>query len=716
MAGTPGAQGIDVSSLWSGVRKALPGLMICTVVSGVVTFAGLGLVTSRYESETQLTITAKRSTAIVVAKNDASAAASITPRLDREAINTHVRALLAPDLLIKVAKELELERRPEFNAALGSVDTMDRLMRLIGLGGPHPGQTTEQRVLEALQDSVTVSAARESRFLSIRAQSTSPEVAALITTRIAETYRQTLREIPVRETNEAVEALVPKIEQLREEVLQAEPAAKRFRAETNQLTGGGSDAATLEQQRLAALTSDLARTEADESRSEAKPRAAQDQSGRGAQSLAEVQQSKVIQDLIAERVRVERQVNEARAVLLPAHPRMRQLNADLAGIRRTIRAEIDNIVSGIQKELRVNRLRTARLREQIAALKQTAVANSSNEARPKGLEANARAKRNELDRLQKQLEDNRTVVETARVPVEATIVSRGRPSGEPVFPKKGPSTLLVMAATMMLGMALIIVKELMMPSKVPHNRRASDKRNAARVPMVGEIGTPPARASSPAGTRRPGPSRRPAPTPTPAAPTVTMRARARHYHDQKPAQGGLRVLIAGANNRIDASDEAIELAHELSELSNRIVVVDWAPGGDPLLADIDMDLARPMSDLLTGESEFQDIIVALADNNVHYIRASDGDADEDVFDEIGLNLVLDALDEAYDQIIVVGRHDDAQLLFETIEGRFDAGLVVHQGDSDAPEARVGFLGFEVDDMDIIHHDRSPASIGAVTPA
>jgi uncharacterized protein involved in exopolysaccharide biosynthesis len=692
--------------------------MICTVVSGVVTFAGLGLVASRYESETQLTITAKRSTAIVDAKNDASAAASITPRLDREAINTHVRALLAPDLLIKVAKELELERRPEFNAALGPVDSMDRFMRLIGLGGPHPDQTTEQRVLEALQASVTVSAARESRFLSIRAQSTSPDVAARITTKIAETYRQTLREIPVRETNEAVEALLPKIEQLREEVLQAEAAAKRFRAETNQLTGGSSDAATLEQQRLAALTSDLARAEADESRSEAKLRAAQDQSGRGAQSLAEVQQSKVIQDLIAERVRVERQVNEARAVLLPAHPRMRQLNADLAGIRRTIRAEIDNIVSGIQKELRVNRLRTARLREQIEALKQTAVANSSNEARLKGLEANARAKRNELDRLQKQLEDNRTVVETARVPVEATIVSRGRPSGEPVFPKKGPSTLLVMAATMMLGMALIIVKELMMPSKVPHNRRASDKRNVAREPMVGEIEAQPARAAAPTGTRRPGPSRRPAPAPAPApaAPAVMMRARARHYHDQKPAEGGLRVLIAGADNQIDASDEAIELAHELSELSNRVVVVDWAPGGDPLLADIDVDLARPMSDLLTGEAEFQDIVVALADTNVHYIRASDGDADEDVFDEVGINLVLDALDEAYDQVIVVGRHDDAQLLFETIEGRFDAGLVVHQGDGDAPEARVGFLGFEVEDMDIIHHDRSARSVSAASPA
>jgi len=394
---------------------------------------------------------------------------------------------------------------------------------------------------------------------------------------------------------------------------------------------------------------------------------------------------------------------------------MRQLNADLDGIRRTIRAEIENVVSGIRKELRVNRLRTARLREQIETLKKTAVANSANEAKLKGLEANARAKRNELDRLQKQLEDNRTVVEIARVPVEATIVSRGRPSGEPIFPKKGPTTLLVMAATMMLGMALIIVKELMMPSNVPHNRRASDKQASARGPVADEFDTPAAEASRPTGKRRSTAATRRAPAPNRAS-VVTMRTRARHYHDQKPAEGGLRLLIAGADNLIDASDEAIELAHELSELSNRVIVVDWSPTGEPLLADIDMDLARPMSELLSGEVEFQDIIVALADTNVHYIRASDGTSEDDVFDEVGINLVLDALDEAYDQVIIVGRHDDAQLLFETIEGRVDAGLVVHQGDERDRDARIGFLGFEVEDMDIIHHDRSARSVTATSLA
>jgi len=713
MAGTPGAHDIDVSSLWSGVRKALPGLMICTVASGALTFAGLAFVAPRFQAETQLTITAKRSNAISDAKNDASAAASITPRLDREAINTHVRALVAPDLLITVAKELDLAKRPEFNAALGPVDTIDRIMRLVGIGHPNMRQSTEERVLEALKAQMSVAAARESRFLSIRAYSTDPAVAAKITNAIAEAYRRSLREIPVRETNEAVEALLPKIEQLRDEVLNAEAAAKRFRAETNQLTGGSSTAATLEQQRLTALTSNLARAEAEESGSEAKLRAAQDQGGRGAQSLGEVQQSKVIQDLIAERVRVERQVNEARAVLLPAHPRMRQLNADLAGIRRSISGEIENIVSGIRKQLRVNQLRTERLRAQIDGLKQTAVANSSNEARLKGYEASARAKRNELERLQKQLEDNRTVVETARVPVEATIVSRGRPSGEPAYPKKGASTLLVMAATMMLGMALIIVKELMMPESVPHNRRGSDKRNAARGLIIddAEEAVPQSKLASRGPGSRKSDKKRSASSPA-AASATTMRNHAKHYHDTKPAEGGHRLLMAGADNTIDPSDEAIELANELSELCDRVVIVDWTLDGEPLLDDIDIGLARTMAELLSDRAEFEDIVVALPDSNVHYIRTSQGRHSTNAFDEVGLNLVFDALDETYDHVLIVGRHDDARNLFEMIQGRFDAGLVIH--DAALADRSGAFLGFAVDGLDVVHHHRTTA--GSPYPA
>jgi hypothetical protein len=74
--------------------------------------------------------------------------------------------------------------------------------------------------------------------------------------------------------------------------------------------------------------------------------------------------------------------------------------------------------------------------------------------------------------------------------------------------------------------------------------------------------------------------------------------------------------------------------------------------------------------------------------------------------------VLDALDEAYDQVIVAGRNESARNFFEAIEGRVDCGVLV------ADPGRVGsvlrdppgsYLGFEVAEIDLVRYDRQVAA-------
>lgn len=71
-----------------------------------------------------------------------------------------------------------------------------------------------------------------------------------------------------------------------------------------------------------------------------------------------------------------------------------------------------------------------------------------------------------------------------------------------------------------------------------------------------------------------------------------------------------------------------------------------------------------------------------------------------------LNLVLDALDEAYEHIVVFGGHATSRILFEAIEGRFDAGIVV----GDNPSSTRTLLGFAVVDIDVLHY-APPAAYG-----
>jgi hypothetical protein len=69
--------------------------------------------------------------------------------------------------------------------------------------------------------------------------------------------------------------------------------------------------------------------------------------------------------------------------------------------------------------------------------------------------------------------------------------------------------------------------------------------------------------------------------------------------------------------------------------------------------------------------------------------------------------VLDALDEVYDHIVVVARLDEARRLFEAIEGRFDAGIVMSDRRGQGPTINAGpgvFLGFEVTEVYIVQMD------------
>ncbi len=726
MSSPTGTQDVDLRSIWHGLRRSMVALLVLTATAGGVTFIALNLIASRYEADAQLTITAQPTSPYP--KDDPRAAATVSPRLDREAINTHVKALMAPDLLLDVAKSLGLAERAEFNRLLGPVDTFDAIMRFAGVGVPSSRLSVRERVHAAMRENLTVSAARESRYITIRFRSTDPQLAADIANSIAETYRRNLRAIPVKETNDAVEALLPKIKKLSQEVLEAEAAAKRYRAETDQLTGG-KEAPTLQEQRLTSLNRELVSAEGELTEARARLAAARDLTVNGdADTLPEVQKSQVIQSLIAERVRVERQVNEARAVLLPAHPRMRQLNADLAGLRRSINRQISKVIAGIEKDVHVATVRTDQMRRQVAEMTKEAVKTSDQAAQLKSLETIANSKRNELERLQKQLEDNRTIIDTNRVPVESTIVSKARPSLSAVYPKRVSFTLLVMAATLMLGLALVIVRELLASGRpVAHNRRAGDRvdrrARAERGVRSSPLVDPPVQPGSAAERDR---ISRPNIVPLDDGAASEESVAEAESSDEReaeggalaefaaylasmtPQEGGFRTLVTGETADIDPSDEAIEIASELGDDGHGVAIVDWSVSGDRLLGEIEIGNAASLSDLLAGRAQFDEVIVALPDTNVQYLYA-DGSADGILDDGERLNLVLDSLDEAYAHVIVLSRRDDAEKLFEAIEGRIDAGLLVGEPPFDEATSADGgnvFLGFEVTDIEVVRFDRA----------
>jgi len=204
----------------------------------------------------------------------------------------------------------------------------------------------------------------------------------------------------------------------------------------------------------------------------------------------------------------------------------------------------------------------------------------------------------------------------------------------------------------------------------------------------------------------------PAVLPVPVASFREVDALSSRLVESRPAEGGHRALLTGEASGIDPTQEAIDIAKALTQIGAQVILIDWSLDGRGFARSIGLDPTVGLNDLLRGEANFGDIIQRVPGSAVHAIASGKPFDDmDDAVDSDQLNLVLDALDEAYDHIIVVGGHDEARKLFELIEGRFDAGIAVAEPRKlvAAPEDPAGtFLGFEVADIDIVRFERQAA--------
>ena len=766
----PKADDIDILSLLSALRRNLLRLILFTLAVAAATYGLLSMMAPRYVSETQISITPKSTNPFPDAKREAGGGGdTIAPRVDKEAINTHVRALGATDLVLAVANKLQLATRPEFNPAAGDVDLMGRLLRTVGLGGVRPGQTAEDRMLETVFKQLEISAVRETRYINLRFSSVNPQLAADFANELAESYRAKLVTVPVKETEDAVAALQPKVEQLRREVLDAESAAESFRAESDQFKGG-AQGTPVNDQRMAALNDELTRAEAGRAEVESRWRTARDLVQLdSADVLPEVQRSQLIQSLITQRVRLERQISEAQASLLPAHPRMRQLTADLAGLKTTLKGEIGKIVQSMEKDARTAALRSEQIVAQIDELKAKVAGTSGAEAKLRALESTAKSKRAELEALQKQLENNRTLQATRAVPIEAQIVSAARATSVPIWPKKGAWTALATIAALLLGAVSIVTSAIIGGARpatspqaggtggTPRRSAAGGERGLGGVvpalagpAAVSAASIAPAKAGAagaapvmqPAdvaaahptasGEAKPdrieaGASRRDvdAAAPLPMAtdglphpldeqeggatdPIEPLHEIAYRLVDRGGNEPGYRSLITGEDASIDCAPEAAEIVTVLASIGRLVVLVDWNLDGAGISAQLGLNDRAGLTDLIAGRVQLADVVTRLPGTDVHFIPCGQALASsEATIDADHVSGALDSLDEHYHQIVVCGGHDDAHDLFQALQGRFDCGITVAARPDPSIRSQV-FLGFEVADIDLLRHDRLPA--------
>ena len=169
-------------------------------------------------------------------------------------------------------------------------------------------------------------------------------------------------------------------------------------------------------------------------------------------------------------------------------------------------------------------------------------------------------------------------------------------------------------------------------------------------------------------------------------------------------------MIAGDAPAIGEGVEAINLSKALAAKGKAVLLLDWAPRGKSIVGGIGLKVEPGLTGILDGRATFEDTIRAVPGSDVHVVTAGAPIANPaGLEDAQKLNMLLDALDEAYDHIVVACPLEDARHLFEATEGRFDAGITVTEAKRRASaidESGETFLGFDVADIELAAIERA----------
>jgi polysaccharide biosynthesis transport protein len=665
-APAPSADGmLDLNALWRAVAAHKFWIIIPTLVALVGSFVLVHMLTPKYTGEARLLLEARDGFYTRPAGDrDVS-----VDRIDTEAVTSQVQVVMSRDLAREAIRRLKLVGNPEFDSGAGLFGSVSQLLVKIGLSRNPADRTPEDRVLEKYYDALLVFPVTRSRIVAIEFQSRDAELAAKAANTIAAVYLEAQEAAKKDTARGASTWLGSAITPLRQKVQEAEARVEEFRARSGLLIGANNT--TITQQQLADLSQQLSSARAVQSDSQAKARILREaiRTGRTFE-VPDIANNEVIRRLIEQRGTLRAQIALETRTLLPEHPRIKELNAQIGDLENQIRATAERTVRTLENEARIAGSRVETVSATIEAQKRTVTEANESEVQLRALEREARTQREQLEQfLGRQREALARDADNA-APADARIISRAITPMTPSFPKKVPTVAVATLATFFVALASVISRELL------SGRAVQPATAAGPVPQPQSVPRGAARFSSMGGSRArmqddtdggadaSGDQAVAAADETArdarrarVAGLITHAGRLSHlrlmmndagsWGEQLAScvrprgdAGGSRLLMLDAGTRAGA---ARLLGGELAE-DHTTLLIDLTAGERSRMAGL--------SELLSGDASFADIIDRDPQSRLHVITAGRAGREAVINADGLLDVALDALTDAYDYVLI----------------------------------------------------------------
>jgi polysaccharide biosynthesis transport protein len=627
---------LDLGALGSAIYRKRSWIIVPTALVFVMTLVFVNVVRPVYTAQAQVLLENQEN--FINTPRRTEIQQETDTGADEDLVNSQIQLVTSPDLARRAIDDLGLIGNPEFDPYAHGLGVVSDLLVALGLMRDPMQTPAEDRILAKFERKLQVYAPIKTRVLVIEFSSRDPQLAARGANEVATLYLQMQSNAKREIAKQAAASLAVQIADLKAKAAHAADEVERYRAASGLLAGTNN--MTIAGQQLADLNGELSHARSEAADSQAKATLIQDMLREGRISeVPDVANNDLIRRIAEQLVTAKAQLALESGTLLPGHPRIKELNAEIANLEVQLQTTAESVAEALSNDAKIATARVANLETTIDAQKSAVDVSNVDEVRLRELQTVAQALRDQLDLSMTKYQEAVAAEYSTSTPADARIIAQAIPPQEPSFPKKVPMVSVATLAAFILSLGVVIGSELLSdqpqqprPAQEPYGdapasgiERARVKRFGRFVPDDGEdeISETLGDEDDDSGAK------------------IVSRAAGSH---------GVQVVTTRTSDS-DASNAAvIGFARNLAR-EGRPIIIDLdseARQVASLFATADAGKTAGLTDLLEGKASFADVIHRDCASRLHFVPF--GSAEE--FDPGDLDLILDALTQTYDFVIL----------------------------------------------------------------
>lgn len=278
-----------------------------------------------------------------------------TPLFDfssQEFYQTQYKLLESPALAKKVMEKLQLKNHPFYSSRFKDLPPDDETRK----------QKAEDDLVAEIAQAVQVNPIRESSLVNVSFSHSNPKFAALVVNTLAQAYIEQSLDLRFYAAQETAGWLQQKLTEAAKKLEESENRLNKYKREQNIVTM--EDKESITNQKLEALNKEL--VSAQTRRMEAETRFKEVSQGK---PIPQVINNPLILTLKGQEAKLVAEQSELGRKFGPEHPRMIQLNNELASTRRQVAEETIHVVQSVKNEYSMAKAQEENLKAAMEAQK-----------------------------------------------------------------------------------------------------------------------------------------------------------------------------------------------------------------------------------------------------------------------------------------------------------------------------------------------------------